>query len=69
MVLDENNSHVRNARDGTMIKLDWICLDKQVQFSSGRTPSDQTPSDKFVMLTALCRGEEAEIKNKLRKQN
>ena len=38
VVLDERNPHIRNARDGTMIKLDanngvrtmymWICLDE-----------------------------------------
>ena len=52
VVLDEKNPHIRNIRDGTVIKLDvsngvytmdmWVCLDetgalmKQVQFSIGR---------------------------------
>ena len=45
VVLDEMNPHIRNTRDGTVIKLDvnngvytmdmWICLD-EVQFSAGR---------------------------------
>ena len=46
VVLDENNPHIRNIRDGTMIKLDvndgvytldmGFALMKQVQFSAGR---------------------------------
>ena len=48
VVLDEQNPHIRNTRDGTMINLDvnndvytmdrWICLDETgpVQFSAGR---------------------------------
>ena len=31
VVLDEKNPHIRNNRDGTVIKLDtdtWVCLDE-----------------------------------------
>ena len=44
--LDEKNPHIRNIRDGTVIKLDvsngvytmdmWICFDETVQFLAGR---------------------------------
>ena len=46
VVLDEKNPHIRNIRDGTVIKLDvsngvytmdmWICFDETVRFLAGR---------------------------------
>ena len=60
VVLDEKNPHIRNTRDGTVIKLDvnngvytmdmWICLDE----------TGPVFSDKPVRPAALCTGEAAE---------
>ena len=75
-MLDEMNPHIRNTRDGTVIKLDvnngvytmvctqWTCgfaSMKQVQFSQlAGTVSGQAAFDKPVRPAALCRGETAE---------
>ena len=71
VALDEKNPHLRNTRDGTMIKLDvnnevctvdmWICLDETGPVSSWQGQWTDRFSDKPVRLAALCRGEEAEI--------
>ena len=68
---DDKNPHIRNIRDGTVIKLDvnngvytmdmWICLDEtDPAFSWAGTVSGQAAFDKPVRSEALCRGETAE---------
>ena len=54
VVLDEKNPHIRNIRDGTVIKLDvnngvytmdmWICFDETGPVSAGR---DSERSSRF----------------------
>ena len=72
VVLDAKNPHIRNTRDGTVIKLDvnngvqtmdmWVRLDKKrSSFKLAGTESGQTAIDKLVRLLALCGGGEAEI--------
>ena len=70
-MLDETNPHIRNTRDGTVIKLDvnsgvytmdmWICLDETGPvFSWAGTVSGQAAFDKLVRRAKLCSGETAE---------
>ena len=70
-VRDDRNPHIRNIRDGTVIKLDvnngvytmdmWICLDETGPvFSWAGTVSGQATFDKPARSAALCRGETAE---------
>ena len=71
VVLDEKNLHIRNIRDGTMIKMDvnngvcttdmWICLDETGPvFQLAGTVSGHTAFDKLVRRATMCRGEKAE---------
>ena len=71
VVLHEKNPHIRNTRDGKVIKLDvsngvytmdmWICLDEAGPvFSRQGTVSGQAAFDKPIRPAALCRGETAE---------
>ena len=56
VVLDETKPHIRNMRDGTVIKLDvnngvrtmdmWICLDERSPVFSWQDVSGQTAFDK-----------------------
>ena len=59
VVLDEKNPHIRNNRDGTVIKLDvnsgvytvdiWVCLDETgTVFQLAGTASGQAAFDKPV---------------------
>ena len=70
VVLDEKNPHIRNIRDGTVIKLDVISVHKghvgsfrcnRSSFQLAGTVSGHTAFDKLVGLVAMCRGGEAEI--------
>ena len=67
VVLDEKNPHIRNIRDGTVIKLDvsngvytmdmWICFDETGPvFQLAGTVSGQAAFDKLVRPPALSRG-------------
>ena len=70
-VLDEKNPHIRNTRDGTVIKLDvnngvytmdmWICLDMS-SFQLAGTVSGHAAFDKPARPAALCRDGAAEKK-------
>ena len=70
VVLDEMNPHIRNTRDGTVIKLDvnngvytmdmWICLDETGPVFSWQGQCGQAAFDNLVRPAALCRGETAE---------
>ena len=70
-MLDEKNPHLRNTRDGTMIKLDankractmdmWTCLvETGSVFSWQGTVGGLAAFDTLVRPAALCRGEKAE---------
>ena len=71
VMLDEKNPHIRNIRDGTVIKLDvnngvytmdmWICFyETGPFFVLTGTVSGQAAFDKPVSSAALCTGETAE---------
>ena len=71
VVIGEKNPHIRNTRDGIMIKLDvnngvytmdmWICLDETGPvFSRQGTVSGQAAFDKLVRPAALFRDETAD---------
>ena len=70
VVLTEKNPHLRNIRDGTMIKMDvngvytmdmcGLASMKQVQLWLARTASGQTAFDKPARPAASCGGENAE---------
>ena len=71
VVLDEKNPHIRNIRDGTVIKLDanngvytmdmWICLDETgAGFQLAGTVSGQAAFDKPVRPAELCKIEAKE---------
>ena len=67
VVLDEKNPHIRNTRDGTVIKLDVnngvYTIDETGPVFSWQGQSGQGAFDKLVRPAALCRGETAEKKS------